>query len=319
LRFSQVRHDGRLSFFYPARDHQAVEVTGNFSGWRTPGIPLQRDAHGWHAEVEPGPGGDVEYKFITDGRWVTDPLNVSRRGENSLLCAGRERGSVYHLRFHSPALDEERGYVVYLPPGHDDGRRFPVLYLLHGALDWERSWVEKGALATTVDRARSEGAIGDLIVVMPSDNGDLLRGDGRFADYLARDVVGHVDFELPTIAAPHYRALDGLSTGGFTSIVLGVSRSHLYGSIGSMSGSHDERTFATIRAHAGAARAAGQRYRVSFGREEAHREDGRAVVAELQRHGVSAEYAEGPGIHDWPTWRDALWGHVCFHWGNMKG
>ena len=39
----------------------------------------------------------------------------------------------------------------------------------------------------------------------------------------------------------------------------------------------------------------------------------------LQRAGVSAEHAEGPRNHDWPTWREALWGHLCFHWGNVRG
>lgn len=314
---SQVRADGRGVFFFPGRDHHAVEVTGTFSGWRTPGIPLRRMEHGWLVEVDALPPGDVEYKFIVDGRWTLDPLNLAQRGENSLLHHGPARGSVHHLRFHSPALGQERGYVVYLPPAADPGRRFPVLYLLHGALDWERTWLEKGALAGTLDRARAEGAVGDMIVVMPSENGDLFRGDGRVADYLARDVVGHVDYELPTAPEPRRRALDGLSTGGFTSVVLGASRPHVFGSVGSMSGCHDGRTFETLRAHAGSMREGGQRYRISWGRDEPHREDCRAVARELERSGVAVEQAEGPGGHDWPTWRDALWGHLVFHWGNV--
>jgi enterochelin esterase-like enzyme len=316
--FSQVRDDGRLDLFYPGRDHGSVEVTGSFSGWRTPGLPLRRGAHGWYGEVGPVPAGDVEYKFIVDGRWVADPVNLARRGENSLLHHGPARGSIQHLRFHSPAIEQERGYVVYLPSA-GAGRRFPVLYLLHGALDWEQTWIEKGALATTMDRARAEGAVGDMIVVMPSDNGDLFRGDGRFGDYLARDVVGHVDYEFPTLADARHRALDGLSTGGFTSVVVGASRHRTWRSVGSMSGCHDERTFETIRAHSGGMRDAGQRYRITCGRDEPHGEDSRAVVHELQRVGVVAEHAEGPGGHDWPTWRDALWGHLCFHWGNIRG
>ncbi len=317
--FSHVREDGRLVLFYPGREAHAVAVTGSFSGWRTPGVPLHRGEHGWHGELGPVPPGDVEYKLIVDGRWITDPVNLSRRGENSLLHHGRARGSVHPLRFHSPALQETRGYVVYLPPGSTSGRRFPVLYLLHGALDWEQTWIEKGALAETMDRIRAEGATGDMIVVMPSDDGGLFRGDGRFADYLARDVVGHVDYEFPTLADPRHRALDGLSTGGFTSIVLGAIRPDVWRSVGSMSGSHDGRTFETIEAHAGAMRDAGQRYRVTCGRDEPHRDDTRAVAGALRQRGIDVEHAEGPGDHDWPTWRAALWGHVCFHGGNARG
>ena len=44
-------------------------------------------------------------------------------------------GTLLHRDFHSPALGERRGYVVYLPQAHVSGRRFPTLYLLHGKDD----------------------------------------------------------------------------------------------------------------------------------------------------------------------------------------
>jgi enterochelin esterase-like enzyme len=316
--FSHVREDGRAVFFFPERDHGSVEVTGSFHGWRSPGVRLERVEHGFLGEYLGVPGGELEYKFIVDGRWVADPLNPVRRGDNSLLYRGWERGSVHHLRFRSPALGQDRGYVAYLPPGYASGRRFPVLYLLHGALDWERTWIEKGSLPSTMDRLRLDGAVGEMIVIMPSDNGDLFRGDGRFVDYLARDLVGHVDHELPTYADARHRALDGLSTGGFTSLVVGAARHHVFRSVGSMSGCHDGRTFDAIRAHAGGMRGASQRYLVSCGRDEPHKDDSRAVARVLGEHGVAAEHTEGLGNHDWPTWRDALWGHVRFHWQNIK-
>jgi enterochelin esterase-like enzyme len=236
-----------------------------------------------------------------------------------LLHRGEQRGSVHHLRFHSPALDEAREYVVYLPPGYGaSSRRFPVLYLLHGALDWERTWLEKGDLARTADRLRAEGTIGDLIIVMPRENGALYHGDGRVADYLARDVVGHVDHEFRTIADRRHRALDGLSTGGFTSIVLGAERNEAWRSIGSMSGSLDGRTFEAVRAHAAAMREGGQRYRISCGLEEPGVETCRALGREIGQRGVGVEHAEAHGVHDWPTWRAALPGHLQFHWENVR-
>jgi enterochelin esterase-like enzyme len=322
--FSHVREDGSALFHYPAGNHRSVHVTGSFCGWQAPGAPLRRTDGGWIGEVSQVPMGDIEYKLIVDGRWVTDPTNLARRsdgrgGDNSLLHRGDRRGAVHHLEFHSPALGEKRGYVVYLPPGHaGSSRRFPTLYLLHGALDWEKTWIEKGDLAATMDRLRAEGALGEMIVVMPRDNGDLFRGDGRFADYLARDVVGHVDYEFRTIADAKHRALDGLSTGGFTSVFLGASRHQVWTSIGSMSGSHDERTFEAIRAHQSGMRAAGQRYRIFSGKEEPCLEICQAIARELDRAGIAAEYGEDHGNHDWPTWRAALPGHLRFHWRNVS-
>ncbi len=324
MHYSHVREDGVLALFYPGQGAQSVYATGSFCGWQTPGVPLRRGDQGFFGEAGPVAPGDVEYKFIVDGQWVADPVNLSQRGGNSLLfrveesARDRARGSVHHLRFHSPALQEVRGYVIYLPPGYAVGaRRLPTLYLLHGALDWERAWLERGELAATLDGLRASGAIGDVIVVMPRDNGELFRGDDRMADYVARDVVGHVDFEFRTLAEPRRRGLDGLSTGGFTSVVLGAQRPDVFGSIGSMSGCHDHRSFELVRARGAAMRAAGQRYRVFCGSDEPIVATCRALAEELDRAGVSTEYAERSGTHDWPLWRSALADEVRFHWSTL--
>ncbi|MBL8715517.1 MAG: hypothetical protein JNL79_05950 [Myxococcales bacterium] len=216
------------------------------------------------------------------------------------------KGTLLHRDFHSPALGERRGYVVYLPAGHVAGRRFSTLYLLHGALDWERTWVEKGDLCDAVERSGRE-----LIVVMPAENGALLRGDTRVADYLARDLVGHVDFEYPTLADRRHRALDGLSTGGFTSLVVGAWRPNVFASIGSMSGSHDARSFEAVRACAGDMR--DQRYLVSYGHGEPNVDTVRALHRVLGEHGVESALADAPGGHDWPLWRAILPAHLAFH------
>jgi enterochelin esterase-like enzyme len=320
LLFSHVREDGSAAFHYPFQDARSVHVTGSFSDWQTPGYPLRRVEHGFYGEVPSVPMGDLEYKLIVDGRWIVDPQNLDRRGENSLLHRGHDRGSIHHLKFHSPALDEERDYAIYLPPGHAmSSRRFPVLYLLHGALDWEKTWIERGDLQGTMDRLRHEGAIGEMIVVMPRDNGDLYRGDHRFVDYLSRDLVGHVDYEFRTLADQRHRAIDGLSTGGFTSTILGAFRHFIYRSVGSMSGSHDPRSLEAVESHVGVMREHGQRYRVSRGYEEPGAEICRQVSRALSAGGVSVEHVEAPGDHDWHLWRSALPGHLCFHWQNVKG
>ena len=50
--------------------------------------------------------------------------------------AGVPQGTVRDVGFYSPALQGTHHYLVYLPPHYAQaaarGRRFPVLYLLHG-------------------------------------------------------------------------------------------------------------------------------------------------------------------------------------------
>ncbi|MCS6898312.1 MAG: alpha/beta hydrolase-fold protein, partial [Polyangiaceae bacterium] len=256
LLYTHIQNNGRIFFFFPGESSRSVSVTGSFCGWKIPGVGLQRVPGGWSAEVGPVSEGPVAYKFLVDGRWTADPVNITREGdhdESNSLLPGRGRGTTLHLRFWSPALREERRYTLYLPPSYGtQGRRFPTLYLLHGLLDWERTWLDKGALAPTLDRMIHQGMVGEMIVVMPYENGLLHRGDTRIADYLARDLVGHIDHEFATLPEQSARALDGLSTGGFTSLIVGAWRPMVFRSVGSMSGSHDNRTFSTIRSCSGA-------------------------------------------------------------------
>lgn len=320
--YSHLRGDGSARFYFPGSGYSRVFVTGSFCGWSVPGHGMSRVRDGWVADVDGVGPGPIEYKLIADGRWVHDPVNLRRAGSsaeaNSVLHGPTSGGSAYHLRFHSPALEEERGYVVYLPAAYESGNKsFPTLYLLHGALDWERTWFDKGDIANVMDRLRAEAAIGDVIVVMPQDNGLLYRSDARGGDYLARDVVGHIDFEFRTIATADRRALDGLSTGGFTSALLGAWRPDVYRSIGSMSGSHDDRVFEAVAGCAERMRAANQRYLLSGGLEEPNVEDGRALERELRGRGVWSKWIDARGGHDWPLWRDLLEPHVRFHWENL--
>lgn len=318
---SQPQRGGTFSLHLAGHhDRGSVFAAGSWNGWDARATPMRRVPSGWLAELE-AESDTIAYKFVVDGRWLRDPQNLhtapdGQGGENSVL--DRARGGAYALRFYSPALAEERSYTLSLPPGYGDGeRRFPVLYLLHGALDWERTWLDKGALEAMVARLRSERALGDLIVVMPSENGGLYRGDGRVADYLARDVVGHIDFELRTLAAREHRALDGLSTGGFTSLVLGADRPDLFASIGSMSGSYDARASARIEQRARAIREAGQRWLISCGLDEPHFARCRALYEELRRSDIDASWADVAGGHDWPVWRALLGAHLAFHWGQL--
>jgi enterochelin esterase-like enzyme len=313
MNHSTLSPGGRATFFFSDPRADSVSVTGSFCDWRAPGLSLTRGPRGFEGTFEV-PAGDVTYKFVVDGRWIPDPTNLDARadgvgGANSLLRG--DGAGARHLSFHSPALGEERAYVLVLPRGHATSReRAPLLVLLHGALDWERTWLERGALVDELDGLDATAGRAPL-VVCPKEAGGLFRGDPRVVEFLARDLVGHLDVELRTIADPRARALDGLSTGGFTSLVVGLERPDVFGGIGSMSGSFDDRAFAHGRAES--ARANGQRLLLSCGLGEPHLGTCRAMFDELQRLGVDATWRDTEGPHDWPTWRALLGTHLRFH------
>ena len=123
---------------------------------------------------------------------------------------------------------------VYLPPGYDDGSaRYPVLYLMHGVLDSPEVWVEPVydgmTIQATMDSLIAAGEIGPSIVVMP--NGRNAYGgsyyanspvSGGWGDFIAKDLVAHVDGAYRTLPARESRAVLGHSMGGLGAIRLAM-------------------------------------------------------------------------------------------------
>jgi len=65
---------------------EEVILTGSFNGWNEEEIKMKKSPHGWYAELDLS-GGKHLYKFIVDGKWITDPSNKltekDRSGNNN--------------------------------------------------------------------------------------------------------------------------------------------------------------------------------------------------------------------------------------------
>jgi hypothetical protein len=69
-----------------------VAVTGNFISWGPGGLAMERNAEGWSLPIY-FRDGTYPYKFLVDGRWMTDPANPSVRADadgnqNSFISIG---------------------------------------------------------------------------------------------------------------------------------------------------------------------------------------------------------------------------------------
>jgi AMP-activated protein kinase-like protein len=64
---------------------RSVALAGSFNFWRSDELILHKTAEGWELPYALGPG-DYEYKFVVDGKWITDPGNplfVYNRGSRT--------------------------------------------------------------------------------------------------------------------------------------------------------------------------------------------------------------------------------------------
>jgi hypothetical protein len=79
-------HLFRLNGFTQARQ---VILSGTFNRWRTDELVMKKTNSGWELKYIL-PSGTHEYKFIVDGRWITDPDNPCTTGngdyKNSVLA-----------------------------------------------------------------------------------------------------------------------------------------------------------------------------------------------------------------------------------------
>jgi hypothetical protein len=97
--FNSVLRSGTVHLFrlkgFPKAGR--VILAGSFNGWKEDELRMERTAEGWQLPYQPGPGNH-EYRFIVDGRWVTDPDNPLSTGTdgNSILIL--EPNHVFRLK-----------------------------------------------------------------------------------------------------------------------------------------------------------------------------------------------------------------------------
>ncbi len=65
-------------------DASNVVLTGSFNGWSTNELVMNKTADGWEIPYVLG-AGNYEYKFIVDGRWMTDPQNPVHTGSGDYM------------------------------------------------------------------------------------------------------------------------------------------------------------------------------------------------------------------------------------------
>ena len=144
------------------------------------------------------------------------------------------------LNFRSSILNKEKAFALYLPKGYESSqRRYPVLYLLHGGTGNQNDWIQKGELQRIADKAIEEGKSAPMIIVMPDaemtyymNNVD---GKYQFEDFFVQELIPYIEKEYRCRTGKQYRAISGLSMGGYGSLLYAIHHPELFSACAAMS------------------------------------------------------------------------------------
>ncbi|HEV2124934.1 MAG TPA: alpha/beta hydrolase-fold protein [Chloroflexota bacterium] len=142
-----------------------------------------------------------------------------------------QRGEWRYMTFFSRSLAKEVTYLAWVPPGYGSSNQsYPSLYLLHGVGGEAGFGVEEWlgyALTEDLERMLALGLIEPMIVILPQGDQSywMNHADGgpKWGDFVAVDLVKHVDATFRTIPSRERRAIGGLSMGGHGALQLALN------------------------------------------------------------------------------------------------
>ena len=241
-------------------------------------------------------------------------------------------GQLREIYYWAKASNTNRHCFVYTPPDYDteSAKRYPVLYLQHGAGEDETGWGRQGHAGWIMDNLLAEGKTKPFLIVMEyggnpfaaprQTNAPPVRGPGgfnfnAFEHVLIDDLIPFVDAHFRTLADQPHRAMAGLSMGGMQTRSITLAHLDTFSQIGVFSGGSIAVTNITDMA---AFKEKVKLVFVSYGSRELGTNrvgaarggfggDPKVNVADLKAAGVNSVFYESPNTaHEWQSWRRSL-------------
>jgi S-formylglutathione hydrolase FrmB len=180
-------------------------------------------------------------------------------------------GTLVNVQIHSPALEgnllgdpSDRSVNIYLPKSYyaTPGKRFPVIYFLHGMPASENSLIDpipfeifrqmaqlqapvdfpEEGFTSWVNGLIDHEGMNEVIIVMPNAANKYALScytnssvQGRYEDYIVKDLVSYIDAHYRTIPNFNFRAVTGHCMGGYGAMRIAMKNPHIFGYVAALS------------------------------------------------------------------------------------
>jgi enterochelin esterase-like enzyme len=234
-------------------------------------------------------------------------------------------GKVEPVNYKNTSGQEKRMHI-YLPPDYERSfnSRYPVLYLNHGGGDDDSKWTSTdprngGNAQFILDNLIAAGKAKPMIIVMPNTRSLASpnppapgQDDACTRDYL-QAIIPYVDSHYRTKPSREYRALAGLSMGGFVVMNTGLPHLDTFSELYVYSSGYFseqlpafEENFQTFFKDPNT----NGRFRVPFYLAEGETDiallNGQKTLAVFNKYGIRNFWVLSSGGHEWANWRRYL-------------
>jgi len=266
----------------------------------------------------------------------------------AVFISAQESKLTESVKVKSAVLNEDINVAVYLPAGYEtSNRNYPVLYLLHGLGDDQTGWVQFGDVQQIADKQINSGEAVPMIIVMPDakrtfyvNNYD---GSYKYEDFFIKELIPYIEKNYRARTDKEFRAVSGLSMGGYGSLLYSMHHPDLFTACYAMSAAvftddeiikMDDDTFNEVFGFSGlfgknkgkdrickyyndnsilylaANMPDNQKDKVRFyvdcGDDDFLFRGNSALHVMMREKNIPHEYRVKQGGHEWPYWRSAL-------------
>ncbi len=246
----------------------------------------------------------------------------------SLLCNMLWAAKIDTLKIKSESLKEVNTMVVV--PDIASKKACPVIYLLHGYLGDETSWL--GIKPNLPEIADEKG----LIFVSPDGQNNWYLNSpmdktSQYETFISVELVNYIDQHYNTLKDRKFRAITGLSMGGHGALYNAFRHKDVFGAVGSMSGvtnvhfglenlelgkflgkDNENWVNASVMNQIDKIKNGELAIYVDCGVNDFLFEDNKQFNAALWEKGIDHEFTIRQGVHDGDYWNNSIDYHILF-------
>ena len=341
--YPQVNSEGRVKFRIVAPKAQSVGVSfrdsspftkGEDGAWYGISRPLDEGFHYYTINIDGAEVPDPNTQFFYGASRWGSAVEIPAKDADFYALKNVPHGQLREIYYWSKSSNTNRHAFVYTPPDYDRDptKRYPVLYLQHGAGEDETGWGRQGHAGLIMDNLIAEGKAKPFIIAMefggnpfaggaartnaaPGATNAPPRGPGNFnftafEKVLIEDFIPYVDANFRTLADQPNRAMAGLSMGGMQTRAITLAHLDKFSHIGVFSGGSIAITnigdMSKFKENV-------KLVFISYGSKElggdrpARGGDPKANTEALKAAGINAHFYVSPDTaHEWQSWRRSL-------------